>query len=289
MKRFLGAMCILALTALISVSGLPQAQAQDNKVIKMGTMAWEDLKPMSLISKNVLEDAGYTVEFNEFSEWGIAFAAMTRGDIDILISQTDYVTQDYWDKNKNRLEKLSPVSYGLYQAFAVPSYVPINSVEELNENTEKFGGKIIGVEPGSGLMREATTAVDQYGLSLKLVDGSTAAMTAAVKSATDRQEWIVATMWNPSWMMLRYDMKFLSDPKKIFAPAQAYHWIARAGFSAENPHAREVLASVFVPIDDVAAMNVKINDGMTMEDAAQEWLTSNADLLARWARIGDKK
>ena len=27
-------------------------------------------------------------------------------------------------------------------------------MEELNANADKFGGKIIGIEPGSGLMRE---------------------------------------------------------------------------------------------------------------------------------------
>ena len=47
-------------------------------------------------------------------------------------------------------------------------------------------GKIVGIEAGSGLMRDAANAVKQYGLKLQLVEGSTAAMTAALKSAIDR-------------------------------------------------------------------------------------------------------
>ena len=61
----------------------------------------------------MLEDKGFTVEVTEFSEWGIAYAALAKGDVEILASQTDYVAHDYWDRNKRRLEKISPVSHGL--------------------------------------------------------------------------------------------------------------------------------------------------------------------------------
>lgn len=196
------------------------AMAQDDKVIQMGTMAWEDLTPITGITKKVLEDKGYTVEVTEFSEWGIAYAALAKGDVQILASQTDYVASDYWQRNKNRLEKISPVSHGLYQGIAVPKYVPIDSIEQLNENADKFGGKIVGIEPGAGLMRDTANAVSEYGLDLQLVEGSTAAMTAALKAATDRQEWIAVTIWEPSWMAQKFDIKYLADPKGVFPPPQ---------------------------------------------------------------------
>ena len=52
--------------------------------ITIGTMSWEDLTPITGITKKVLEDKGFTVEVEEFSEWGIAFAALTNGDVDIM-------------------------------------------------------------------------------------------------------------------------------------------------------------------------------------------------------------
>ena len=63
----------------------------------------------------MLEDAGYTVKVvTEFSEWGIAYAALTKGDIQILASQTDYVAQDYWNKNKKPArEDLAGVAWRL--------------------------------------------------------------------------------------------------------------------------------------------------------------------------------
>ncbi|AYG62579.1 glycine betaine ABC transporter substrate-binding protein [Rhizobium jaguaris] len=280
MKALWKALCAAAMLGMATLS----AHAEE-KTITIGTMSWEDLTPITGITKKVLEDSGYTVKVLPFSEWGIAYAALTKGDIQILASQTDYVAQDYWDKNKNRLEKISPVSHGLYQAIAVPNYVTIDSVDQLNDNADKFGGKIVGIEPGSGLMRDAANAVKQYNLKLQLVEGSTAAMTAALKSAIDRKEWVAVTIWEPSWMMQKYPVKFLKDPKGVFPPPQSYYWVGKKGFSAENPHAREVIASVYVPLADITAINGAVSDGKTMDQSVKDWTDAHADLLKRWENI----
>ena len=280
MKKIWKAVCAVALMGMVM---LP-VHAEE-KTITMGTLTWEDLTPITGITKKVLEDSGYTVKVIEFSEWGIAYAALTKGDIQVLASQTDYAANDYWNKNKNRLEKLSPVSYGLYQAIAVPKYVDIDSIEQLNDNAEKFGNKIIGIEPGSGLMNDASKAVKDYGIKLQLLEGSTAAMTAALKSAVDRKEWVAVTVWEPSWMAQKFDLKFLKDPKGVFPPPQGYYWIGHKDFSKEYPRAREVMASVYVPISDITAINGQVKDGKTMEQAIQSWVDGHAELLKRWGNI----
>lgn len=280
MKKIWKAICAVAVAGLLT---LP-VHAEE-KTIVMGTMTWEDLTPITGITKKVLEDSGYTVKVVEFSEWGIAYAALSKGDVQVLASQTDYAANDYWNKNKNKIEKLSPVSFGLYQGLAVPSYVDIDSIEQLNANSEKLGGKIIGIEPGSGLMSDATNVVKAYDLKLKLVEGSTTAMTAALKSAVDRKEPVVVTVWDPSWMTKKFDLKFLKDPKGIFPPLQGYYWIGHKGFAAEYPRARELMASVYVPITDITAMNADVKDGKTMEQAIKDWTDSHADLLKRWGNI----
>ena len=261
----------LAAATMLGLSMVP-GYAQE-KTIKLGTMAWEDLLPITGVAKKVLEDKGYTVEVTEFAEWGIAYAALTRGDAQVLISQIDYVAQDYWNKNKSRLEKVSVISHGLFQALAVPSYVEINSMEELNANADMFGGKIIGIEPGAGMMREAADGMEEYGLdNLELVEGSTAGMTAALKAAVDRKEPIVVALWDPTWMYEKYDMKFLADPKHVFSPPTSYNVIAQEGFSEENPEAREILAGIFMPIDQVRAINTAVSDGKTMDQAIADWI-----------------
>ena len=245
----------------------------------------QDMVPIAAVAKKVLEDKGYTVELTEFSEWGIAYAALAKGDVQVLPSQVDYVDFDYWERNKNRLEKISIASHGLYQGFAVPSYVEIDSIEELNDRADESGGKIIGIEPGSGLMRESAEAIKEYDLSLQLVEGSTAGMTAALKSAVDRRQPIVVTLWTPTWMAQQFNMKFLKDPKGIFAPPQSYNLIAQKGFSEANPEAREILAGVFLPIDEIAAINSAVADGQSMDAAIQDWIDGHGLLLERWSNI----
>ena len=110
-------------------------------------------------------------------------------------------------------------------------------------------------------------------------------MTAALKSAIDRKEWIVATVWEPSWMVQKFDVKFLKDPKGVYPPPQSYYWIGNKGFSEENPHAREVLASVYVPLADITSINAAVKDGKTMDQAVKDWTDSHADLLKRWENI----
>ncbi|MFJ3486793.1 glycine betaine ABC transporter substrate-binding protein [Pseudomonas sp. NPDC090202] len=280
MKKMWKTVCAVVMASMMSFT----VQAEE-KTITMGTMNWEDLTPITGITKKVLEDSGYTVKVVEFSEWGIAYAALTKGDVQVLASQTDYAASDYWNKNKNRLEKLSPVSFGLYQGLAVPNYVDIDSIDQLNANADKLGGKIIGIEPGSGLMSDATNVVKAYDLKLKLVEGSTTAMTAALKSAVDRKEPVVVTVWDPSWMTKKFDLKFLKDPKGIFPPLQGYYWIGHKGFTQEYPRARELMASVYVPIADITAMNAEVKDGKTMDEAVKGWTDSHADLLKRWENI----
>lgn len=271
-----------AAVAVCMAFGAGTASAQD-ETIRMGTMVWEDLTPISMITKKFLEHQGYTVELTTFSEWGISFSALANKDVDILASQINYVASDYWDRTHNQLEKVSVLSHGLKQGIVVPSYMNIDSVEQLNEIKDDVGGKIVGIEPGSGLMRDVSNAVDEYDLDYDVIDGSTAAMVAALKSAMDRQQPIVTMLWDPSWMVQAFDVKFLDDPKNVFPPAQTYYWLGYRGFSTEHPGVREALASVYIPIEDISKLNSDVNEGMTVEQAVDAWWEKNATLVERWS------
>ena len=270
------------LAGAIAMLGAASGQAQET-TIKMGTMSWEDLKPISLITKKFLEQEGFTVELDDFSEWGIAYAALSKGDVDILASQINYVAADYFAKNKNKLEKISVVSHGMQQRFVVPSYMPIDSIEQLNSVADEVDHKIIGIEPGSGLMREADDALKAYDLDYTIVEGSTTAMVAQLQASLQRKEPIVTMLWDPSWMIQKFDVKFLDDPKHVFAPPQTYYWIGHKGFSAENARAREAIASVYVPIEDVTAINGAMSEGKSAEEAVDAWWETHADLVKRWS------
>lgn len=283
MKAFikLFAAFVLAVTSSLS------AYAEEN-VIKVGGLAWEDQLAISLTSAKFLEQQGFKVKFTKFSEWGIAFGALQKGDVDILLSNVDYMTSDYWSKYKNKLEKISIASFGVRQGLVVPSYMSIDSVEQLNTIADSVDGKIIGIEAGSGLMRETSEAVKKYNLKYTIIEGSTAAMVAQLRSSMERKEPVVVTLWEPSWMMQKFDVKFLEDPKHIFAPPQAYYWIANKGFSEKNSRARESLATVYLPIKDVTQIAAEMNNGKSVEQAVDAWWNTNQATVNKWSIMSAK-
>ncbi|KAA0971575.1 glycine betaine ABC transporter substrate-binding protein [Aureimonas fodinaquatilis] len=277
---------VAALGLAIGLAAAP-AVAEEEKTIKMGVMQWETMVMTSSITEDMLERHGFEVETVEFQEWGVAFAALGKGDIDIMVSHPDYAAADYWERNARRLEKLNVVSYGYNAGLIVPSYVTIDSIDELNDHKEQFGGRIIGVEPGSGMMRQSENVVREYGLDYEIVEGSGPVAVAALKSAIDRKEWIVSMYWTPSWVFQEFDIKFLKDPKSVQEPTETYVWLARQGFSAEHPKARESIASVFVPEPALTQMTGWVKDGASIEEAVTRWKEANANRLERQAVIGN--
>jgi len=132
---------LIVAVALVLIMGTA-AQAE-KKAFKIGVLQWTDLMLPSAIVTDVLEQRfGYKITQVEFFEWGIAYAALAKGDIDVLAAQVNYVSHDYWKRSKEKLEKLSPFCYGLYQGLVVPTYVPLESIEELNAHPDwSFHGK----------------------------------------------------------------------------------------------------------------------------------------------------
>ena len=50
------------------------------------------------------------------------------------------------------------------------------------------GAKIIGIDPGAGIMSATEKAIAEYNLNMDLLEGSDATMTAALQDAISREE-----------------------------------------------------------------------------------------------------
>ena len=286
MKR---SFCQIILFVVLSLFICVSAQAAD-KQLNLGIMQWTTESLPSYIIKQVFEDRlGYKVKPEDMFEWGVSFAALSKGDIDIMTGEPSFVQNDYWDKSKDKLEIVSSIGFGLYQALAVPGYVSIDSTEELNEHKDKFDGKIIGIEAGSGLMRQTKDAVKAYNLELELIEGSTAAMNSALKSAIDKNKWIVVTSWTPTWWHQKYNIKFLKDPKGIYPEAVPQHMMATKGFSQQHPEAAKVLQALYIPLNDILLMSSWVKEGISVQEAAQRWCKENGKTIDRWMALANVK
>jgi glycine betaine/proline transport system substrate-binding protein len=148
---------------------------------------------------------------------------------------------------------------------------------------EKVDYEIIGIDPGAGLMKASAKVVEEYGLEdWTLVEGSSAAMTAALKKAYEKEEPIIVTGWTPHWKFASFDLKYLEDPKGVFGKDENIHSIARNGLKNDLPGAYQVLDQFTWTPDDMNVVMNSIVNGEDPEAAAAKWVEENADKVSEW-------
>lgn len=143
--------------------------------------------------------------------------------------------------------------------------------------------KIIGIDPGAGIMTATQKAIDDYGLSdWNLIEGSGAAMTATLDKAIQREEPIIITGWTPHWMFSKYDLKYLEDPKQSYGEAEEIHTIARQGLQQDHPEAYEFLNNFQWTGDEMGEIMIAIQDGTSAEQAAADFAEAHPERITEW-------
>ncbi|MEW9109866.1 MAG: glycine betaine ABC transporter substrate-binding protein [Cytobacillus gottheilii] len=168
-----------------------------------------------------------------------------------------------------------------------------NSSGEDGSSNESIGPQvdheIIGIDPGAGIMKATASVIDEYELSdWTLVEGSGAAMTAALKKAYDKEEPIIVTGWSPHWKFSKFDLKYLEDPKGTFGDEENIHSIARNGLAEDHPSAYAILDQFHWEESDMNDVMVQITDGEDPETAARAWVDENSDKVAEWTSGADE-
>ncbi|MGE7835311.1 glycine betaine ABC transporter substrate-binding protein [Viridibacillus arvi] len=150
---------------------------------------------------------------------------------------------------------------------------------------ESTNYKIIGIEPGAGLMAQAKTAMKDYKLdNWTLVEGSSAAMVAELKKAYSKKEPIIITGWSPHWMFASYDLKYLDDPNGTFGGAEEINTLVRKGLKEDAPGAYTILDQFSWDTSDMEKVMVDVSGGMDPKEAADKWIKANTDKVAKWTK-----
>jgi glycine betaine/proline transport system substrate-binding protein len=181
---------------------------------------------------------------------------------------------------------LGPNLEGTKIGLVVPQYVTINSIEELK--ADKFKRKIIGIDPGAGLMTKTEQVIKAYQLkNFKLMEGSGATMAAALGDAIKNKRWIVVTGWTPHWMFSRWDLKYLSDPKGIYNASDGREeyisTIVRQGLKEDKPEVYRVLDKFYWKASDMEQIMIW-NEEKAAEpyENAKRWVKENRDKVKSW-------
>ncbi|MCY6959263.1 glycine betaine ABC transporter substrate-binding protein [Clostridium brassicae] len=253
--------------------------------VNLGYVNWAEGIAMTNLVEAVLEEKmGYDVEKKQ-GEAGMVFTSLANGDMDVFLDGWLPVThKDYMEKYKDKLENLGPNFENAKIGLVVPKYMNIKSIEDLNGIKDELSGKIIGIDPGAGIMKAANKAVKEYGLKLEILEGSGATMTTMLKKAEDAKKPIVVTGWKPHWKFARWDLKFLEDPKGVFGEAEHIDTIARKGFEKEMPEVAQFLKNFKMDDKQLGSLmgDIKDNSDKDALDVAKEWMKKNEKLVNSW-------
>jgi glycine betaine/proline transport system substrate-binding protein len=245
---------------------------------------WSSEIASTNVVKTVLEELGYKVEMLSVSAAAM-WQAVASGDADAHVAAWLPSTHaHYFAAVKDKVEDLGPNLEGTKIGLVVPTYVTINSIEELNANVDKFQGKIIGIDPGAGLMSKTETVIQEYHLDqFKLIEGSGATMAAALKEAIRNHQWIVVTGWTPHWKFSRWQLKYLEDPKKIYGDEEYIGTIVRKNLREDMPEVYNFLDNFYWTAADMEQVMIWNEEPNTTPEAnAKRWVNENRDKVAKW-------
>jgi glycine betaine/proline transport system substrate-binding protein len=257
------------------------------ETVTIGYVLWDGEIASTNVMQQVLEQAGYDVEITAVDA-GALYHGLADSQFDFTTSAWLPVTQaNYWDKYGDQIDSVAVNLEGCKLGLAVPTYVTIDSIEELNENKEQFSGEIIGIDPGAGIMQNTEEAIEAYDLDYELVASSSAGMTAELSSAVNDGDWIVVTLWSPHWAFGRFDLKYLEDPEGVYGQADHVETLARLGLEEDKPGLYGIISRFYWEQDDIQSIMMDIENGTSPEDAASKWIEANPETVNEW--IGDSE
>ncbi len=269
----------VVLAALVSL----QACETETDDIKLGYVLWDSEIASTHVVAAVIEDElDHDVNLTAVDA-GPMWTGMARGDFDAIVAAWLPGTHAaYLEQTQDDIRNLGPNLEGAKIGWVVPDYVPVNSIDELNDYVDEFGGNITGIDPGAGLMAASEEAIDAYELDYNLLSGSDAAMTAALERAIDRQEWIIVTGWTPHWKFAAYDLKYLDDPLMVFGDAEHIATIVTPDLEERHPDVFRFLDNFFWTSDEMGQVMIHIEEGMEPIDAARQWISDNPERVQQW-------
>lgn len=276
----------LLLLVVILVGAIAGCSSASNEKVKLAYVAWDSEIASSYVVKEVLESKlGATVEMLQVDA-GPMWAGIADGSADAMVAAWLPSTHiAYLEKYGKDIEDLGANLEGTKVGLAVPAYMDIRSIEDLKKSdvASSLNKRIIGIEPGAGIMTTTEKAIKEYGLSeYTLLESSSAAMAQELQKSYANKEPIVVTGWTPHWMFAKMDLKYLEDPKGVYGADEQIHTMVRKGLKEDKPNVYKFLDQFAWTAEDMAKVMVEVQGGKSPEEAAKTWVESNEEKVNSW-------
>ncbi|MEU8586260.1 ABC transporter permease/substrate binding protein [Streptomyces sp. NPDC048664] len=263
------------------------AAAETKRPVNVAWFPWDEDVAVTYLWKDVLQRRGYRIDLKQM-DVGPVYTGLASGDLDLNFDAwLPYAQKNYWDKSKDGLDDLGTWYRPTSLEIAVPSYVKdVHSLQDLKGRSKTFGGRIIGIEPGTGEMNLLKTKVmPGYGLDkeYKVVDGSTPAMLTELKRAYAAKQPVAVALWTPHWAYNQYRLTKLTDDKKLFGEGNTIRTISNRDFPGRYPRLTGWIKNFRMSEAELGSLESAFKDaGHGHEEAAvSAWLKRHPDMVRR--------
>ncbi|WP_018924005.1 glycine betaine ABC transporter substrate-binding protein [Salsuginibacillus kocurii] len=256
----------------------------EGEEIELVYVAWESELASTNVITQVLEEYGYDVEMTQ-SDQSPMWQATADGSADGFVAAwlPSDMADDY-ERYGDEVVDLGANLEGAKTGLVVPEYMEdVNSIEDV---TSEHFDEITGIDAGAGVVITTEEVIEEYDLDVEMTTSTDAAMTAELDSRYQEEEPVIVTGWEPHWKFYEYDLKFLEDPKEVYADGEEIRTMVREGLEEDHPEAYQILDNFHWTPDDMNEVMLDISEGgMDPEEAAAEWIENNREQVDEWLDI----
>ena len=292
MKKILKSIGVGVFAGICLSSSVVQANCDK---ITFSDVGWTDITATTAVSTVILDALGYKTEVKVLSV-PVTYASLAKGDVDVFLGNWMPTMEADIAKYRDEgtVETVRANLEGAKYTLAVPKYVydaGVKNFSDLVKHSDKFKGRIYGVEPGNDGNRLIQSMIDKNAFGLKdfkLVESSEAGMVSQVSRAARRNQWIVYLGWAPHPMNSNVEMTYLSGGDEFFGPnyggANVYTNV-RSNYLSECQNVGQMLKNLEFSLEmENELMEAILNQNMKPAKAAQQWLHNNPSQVEIWLK-----
>jgi len=278
---------MLCRTLLVGILGTGVAFAAEKPTISITNVAsWSSSNITTHIAARIIRNQlHYPVRIID-TEAGPMWAAVATGRADAtLTAWLPVIQKSYWQRYKRQVIDLGPITKGTWAGLAVPDYVPVHSLSQLEAYHQKFNDRIVGIGSGAGVMITTQKAIKAYGMQhMRLLSSSTPAMEAELKRSIAAHRWIVVTAWTPLSIWARFHLRELSDPKNVYGKPGNIDAVINPELEKKAPQVVAFLRHFYISIDSLEKLMNERRQGAALETVVEQWIQRHKSEVDSWVQ-----
>ena len=307
---------IASLILVMTISSMAQAAE-----VRMAKANWDTGYFQAEVYKQALEKMGYKVTEPKAMKPSVFYVAAAAGDLDLWVNGWFGTHDTYIKEAKGKVKAVGNVmSKGGLQGYLIDKKSAdkygIKTVMDIKKHAKQFDsngdGKadMVACPPGWGCEKQITKHFAELGLGdfINPVQADYSASMADAIAKFKNGKSVLFYTWTPNWTVgaleLGKDIVWIEVPysqtKPVKVPnatkskinmgfgADDIRPAANVDFLKANPKVEKMLKKASIPLSDVAAQNMKMNQGEKSEKAirkhASAWIKANQSTFDSWLK-----